>query len=472
MTFTPGDSSGRLLHEESDFEPRTSAIPASDHATPRSLGGRDSSPSGAEPAVDLGTAHAYSRRWSLWRQPRRQVAYILGFELVAVIWAIFEIWRMAAPAGVDWIRFGILSACGLFHSQLTRRQEDRRRSHTPTVHIDLTTIWSFPAVLLLPVPLALLVIVAIRAHRWLVGRRPLYKFAFSTASIALAAMSTQLVLELIHPDAWDYLGTAKAMSSFAAFAVAGGVYVLVQALLVGGALALGSAAPTMRSVFGSRDDNLLDIATVALGIVTALVAVSMPPALVIMLAVSVLGNRIAEIQQLRADARTDPKTGLLNVTGWREAARRELARGQRLSGRFTLLMIDLDHFKAINDTWGHPAGDDVLQMVARVLSQSMRPADIVARFGGEEFLALLPDTDGEQAYRAAERIRRTVMELQVVTTDKRNHRTTIRDQTTSIGLATYPQDGTSIDALLQAADSALYKAKEGGRNRVRLASTP
>src|SRR6201999_4197783 len=102
---------------------------------------------------------------------------------------------------------------------------------------------------------------------------------------------------------------------------------------------------------------------------------------------------------------TDSKTGLLNMRGWRESAVKELARADRTRAPVGVLMVDLDHFKQINDTWGHPAGDDMLLAVANVLRTETRPADVVGRFGGEEFVVLLPDADDEAAAAAADRIR-------------------------------------------------------------------
>ena len=95
--------------------------------------------------------------------------------------------------------------------------------------------------------------------------------------------------------------------------------------------------------------------------------------------------------------RTDPKTGLLNMRGWREVAEREMNRASRDDMPCALLMVDLDHFKSINDTWGHPAGDDVLEYVSHALRSATRPSDVIGRFGGEEFVLLLPDADTEEA---------------------------------------------------------------------------
>jgi diguanylate cyclase (GGDEF)-like protein len=132
-------------------------------------------------------------------------------------------------------------------------------------------------------------------------------------------------------------------------------------------------------------------------------------------------------------------------------------------------MVDLDHFKSINDTWGHPAGDDVLEYVAHALRSATRPSDVIGRFGGEEFVLLLPDADLGEAKAAGERIRQTIAGLHVPTTDKRGGPVAIANRTTSVGVAVCPEHGNQLEDLLQAADAAVYEAKENGRDQVCLA---
>src|SRR5699024_684747 len=131
--------------------------------------------------------------------------------------------------------------------------------------------------------------------------------------------------------------------------------------------------------------------------------------------------------------------------GWSESAERTLNRIGRSESTLAVLMIDLDHFKRINDSFGHPAGDDVLLNVAHTLRDIVRPADIVGRFGGEEFLVMLPDADAATATVAAERIRSTIAGLDIVTTDKRGNETIITGRTTSIGIAIFPQHGRTLE---------------------------
>ncbi|WP_291415978.1 GGDEF domain-containing protein [Actinophytocola sp.] len=411
------------------------------------------------------------RQWAFWRQRPRLIAYMLTCELAAITCIVLATVTAPTPIGSDWLRLAAVAICATVHLQLSRRQEERRRSRKVTVQIDLVGIWSFASVVVLPVQLALLGIVLSRTQRWFVARRPLYRFAFSTSSVLLAAVATHQMVTAFGPRSWSDLSVPDSITEFGILLLGGLVYFSAQAAVIGiGAILLSTSRPTIRTVLGTKDDNELEALTIALGTVAAILLVNLPAALAIIVVISVIGNRIAEVRQLQVDVRTDPKTGLLNMRGWREGAERALSRVERANGSAAVLMVDLDHFKSINDTWGHPAGDDMLEYVAHALRGATRPSDIVGRFGGEEFVVLLPEADAGEAEQAGERIRRMISELHVPTTDKRGGPVAITDRTTSIGVAVYPQHATGLGDLLQAADAAVYEAKENGRDQVRLAS--
>ncbi|MBI2537269.1 MAG: GGDEF domain-containing protein [Gemmatimonadetes bacterium] len=141
-----------------------------------------------------------------------------------------------------------------------------------------------------------------------------------------------------------------------------------------------------------------------------------------------------------------------------ETLEKEARRAQRNARPFALLMIDVDHFKRYNDAFGHLAGDDVLKRVADALQGTVRTADYAARYGGEEFIALLPETPLDSALEVAERIRTRMAEEEFGTNGSR--------VTLSIGLGEFPTDGATPEAVIAAADGALYRAKEHGRNCV------
>jgi diguanylate cyclase (GGDEF)-like protein len=195
-------------------------------------------------------------------------------------------------------------------------------------------------------------------------------------------------------------------------------------------------------------------------------AVAMSP-LCVVLALCLLTplRRSAAYARLADSARTDPKTGLLNYASWRHAAAVELARAARTQCPTCILMLDLDHFKAVNDRCGHLAGDQALGVVAGLLRAQLRQYDLAGRFGGEEFVVMLPQTGVTQALQIAQRLRSAVAEARVDTIDVRASEVNLR-VTISIGVAI--AESADLDAILTAADSACYQAKMAGRNRVRL----
>jgi diguanylate cyclase (GGDEF)-like protein len=433
-------------------------------------------PTTASPTSDTTSNTSSTRRsfrppnWALWRRPKGFIAFLIVAEVLAIAWfaAIFA--NSPGITLLDWLRFAILTTGATVHIQLTRRQEERRRNRVQTVLVDLTAVWVFPAAIILPAPLTVLLVLLIRIQHWFVARRPAHNFVFSSITHMLAATVAHYVFVALGGQQWAALSVTGSLTEFGQLVAVALVYEAVQILYVGSILSLAAKAkPTVHSVLGSKADNLLEAITIGLGAVTAILLVILPPTVAIMAVVTVVFNRLAELDQLQDDVRTDPKTQVFNMRGWTESAERALARAAKADDRLGILMIDLDHFKWINDTFGHPAGDDVLRNLAQLLDEVTRPTDVVGRFGGEEFLVLLPEADQAAAAGAAERIRAAVAELRIMTTDKRGAKITVFDRTASIGVAVYPDHGDSLEKLMQAADAAVYEAKEGGRNQVRLA---
>jgi two-component system, cell cycle response regulator len=172
-------------------------------------------------------------------------------------------------------------------------------------------------------------------------------------------------------------------------------------------------------------------------------------------------------QELLMLSRTDGLTGLTNRRHFEERLAAEFQRSMRYRSPLSCLLLDIDHFKKVNDTWGHPFGDLVLKEVAQVARKALRDVDVLARYGGEELVALLPETAPEEAFRAAERVREGVGALRLPYSAPGKAPVTVRC-TASIGVATYPAPGiTSAETLLAATDECLYAAKQGGRNQVR-----
>ncbi len=181
----------------------------------------------------------------------------------------------------------------------------------------------------------------------------------------------------------------------------------------------------------------------------------------------IVESTMADNARLEQLAQTDPLTQLLNRRALTERISAEMERALRYDSTLALLMIDLDHFKKVNDNYGHLVGDDVLRDVGQLLLETIRGSDIVARYGGEEFLLLLPETDDVGAEAFAERIREAVERHPFGGGSSGDGK--ILSLTSSIGVAVYPAARIeSVEDLLARADAALYRAKADGRNRVRM----
>lgn len=191
---------------------------------------------------------------------------------------------------------------------------------------------------------------------------------------------------------------------------------------------------------------------VALGVLAALLVVALGGAWR-------TRRRLARAERLAA---TDGLTGLPNRRQADEMLERLVAAARRAGRPLAVVLVDLDHFKAINDRFGHAAGDVALRETAAAIRELLRTGDHVARFGGEEFLVLLPDTRGTDAVAVADKLRRRIAGLDADAIDG--------GLSASLGVAALPEDGDDPEELIRAADAALYRAKENGRDRVETAT--
>lgn len=205
---------------------------------------------------------------------------------------------------------------------------------------------------------------------------------------------------------------------------------------------------------------MVDAVELCVGITVAILVQLSPLLLAIAVPPTLLLQRSLLYQQLQTAARTDPKTGLLNAPTWEQAAVNEISRARSTQGRTAVLIIDIDHFKRVNDSHGHLFGDQVLLGVATTIAQELRQSDLLGRFGGEEFVVLLPGADIEEAGRVAERLRARVGGMEIAVDG------VPVAITVSVGVAVAGDHGDDLVELLTAADLALYRAKETGRNRV------
>jgi diguanylate cyclase (GGDEF)-like protein len=177
-------------------------------------------------------------------------------------------------------------------------------------------------------------------------------------------------------------------------------------------------------------------------------------------------SNAALVSHIHEESITDPLTGAYNRRGWSDLGQREVARVHRSGHPMSVVMLDIDHFKSINDTWGHTLGDEVLISLVSRVEANLRDIDILGRYGGEEFIVLLPETDHRAAVQVAERLRSTIAATPIIAQPQQ------LSITISLGIVTLsPEEPTTFEQLTEMADTALYQAKRTGRNRLVSAPT-
>lgn len=412
--------------------------------------------------------------------PMSLIVYVLAVitcNLALIAWQLAD----TSIRGSDLLLFGSLLAAAAICIEALRRLGQ------PTgVSRDLLSAWWLPIALLLPPLYALLAPFVIGAVLYLRAQRmPLYRRMFSSAALGLAGAATSAAFHLAVPGAAPTVAptaaptAAQAAAQAAAHTVLSGsrawltqppvmlaavgcavVFAVVNSFTVAVAAHLAEPEAAIRKLLWDRETLLLDLTETCVGILVAVTCALSYLLLLVALPPVILLQRSLMHQQLAAAARTDPKTGLLNATAWQREADAEVVRAQRTSSPLALLLIDVDHFKRVNDGHGHLIGDEVLRALAAELRQQVRESDVVGRFGGEEFTVLLPRTDAADARGIAERLRASASRMSVAASDARIQ------VTVSIGVALLGQHGRDLFELLAAADVALYKAKDAGRDQV------
>jgi len=420
--------------------------------------------------------------WAFDRLPKRRRlrAYLIVVTAIEFILAAWQLTRLQ-PHTSQLELFAVVLGCGAVCVEATRRGG----TPPPGTH-DLLTAWWLPAALLLPPEYALLGPVLIGAYtHWRARQGPLYWRAFTAAALGLAGAASSLLFQslfsLAHPHG-PWLHDPVMVVGAACCAA---LFVLVNAVLValagraarpgvsrpdvswpGGSWPSGSW-PTVSRTSATRDFEslLVDAAGLCAGVLVTIACTLSWVMLVVALPPVILLQRSLLHQQLRAAAQSDPKTGLLNAVAWQREAEQRIGRARRLGVAAGILLVDIDHFKRVNDTYGHLAGDDLLAATASTLGQHVRACDVLGRFGGEEFVAVLPGAGQQEACHIAERLRGRVREIAVPARGATSPDDTVT-VTVSIGVAALGLDGEDLFELLAAADAALYRAKKSGRDRV------
>jgi diguanylate cyclase (GGDEF)-like protein len=375
---------------------------------------------------------------------------------------------------LHWLWFGLLLLGSIVYLEAASGIERIREvaaEGTPYVH--LLTVWLFAGVLLLPPPLLCALIALGYLHSWARVyrfRALVHRKVFSAATVVLGCLGAYMVLHLVYPRTdTSFAAALDGPTGLLAVVVAGTAYRAINHGLVIIVILATNLDRTVRAALGPATDQLMLAGAVGLGSGTAVVMTARPwwtPLLI----VTVLALHTGLLMpQFRDASRSDAKTGLFDAVFWSKLVSDELDRSRRLNGSLGVLLLDLDHFKRVNDGYGHLAGDQVLRAVADALKRSVRGHDMVGRYGGEEFAIVLPGTEADDVRAAAERVRAAIGELAVTVVDLDGDTRIVRGLTASVGAAVYPEHGTDRTSLLLAADAALYDAKTAGRDCTRVA---
>jgi diguanylate cyclase (GGDEF)-like protein len=396
------------------------------------------------------------RGWALWAVPRRGIATLVGLEAAAVP-LVAWLWVERGVSWHDLVVLALLCAVSLLTNEATDRIEFLRRALVaqPGVYSGHNSVACFAGLLVLPPPAAVLQVLVMYAHTAYRYRRdqtgPLYRPVWTATTVVYGTIAAAEVFHNLHGrvDRIKFPETGVLALTLAVYTTVGLVMLLVG---------MRQAVRTVpfRQLLPGRSQVLEEQATLVIGILTAVMIKDAPYLAPVTFLLAGVLHRASLVGALQEAATVDAKTGLLNAAAWADRAQTELVRCGREGTKASLLLVDIDHFKAVNDEHGHLTGDVVLAAVGKALRDELRAVDLLGRFGGEEFAALLPTTDLAVAVSAAQRVRARIASMPL---------TSGISITASIGVA----DSTGLSELtelLAAADRALYRAKDAGRDRV------
>jgi len=405
--------------------------------------------------------------WAWPRLPLGFRAYVGLVPLAAAGLACYAASQTQWQA-TDLVKFVLLVGCGMISVAATPRTAYLQGGMTR----DFLTVWVLPVAILLPpvyamlTPIPLQILTQFRVHRGVVYRR-----VFTVAAIALAYGAASVLFRAFPASfAGGSIGTGRHALTFtvavAACEIVGG---RGHHLLIVGGIKLTDPTVRIAELELNREALQGDFAEFDLGVlITVVVAVNAALA-VFAVPTVLLVRRFMMHAQLLAQSRIDTKTGLLNASTWEHEAAVEIARAVRTGTPLALALVDIDHFKVVNDTHGHLVGDKALRAVADGLRSQLRVYDVAGRFGGEEFVVLLPHACEEDALSIAERLRTHIAALSIPVNDEDESEPHVK-LTISVGVAALNGDNRELTDMMAAADAALYHAKVTGRNKTHVIS--
>jgi diguanylate cyclase (GGDEF)-like protein len=402
------------------------------------------------------------REWAWWQLP-----IVLRIYVGAVPLAAFGIMAYAASQTSwntsDLLKFLLFLTCGLVSVVATPKMAYLQSGSVK----DFITAWVLPVAILLPPVYALILPVPLFAlTQWRASSGLLHRRVFSAAAIGLAYSTGALIFRAFP-------------ASFAGGAIGIGAHALTWVVavivceLVGGTghrflilLGIKLSDPSVHLLRAelNREALLGAFAEFDLGVLITVVVAVYPLLAILAVPTILLARRFMMHGPLVEQTRIDTKTGLLNAMTWEREAAVEVERAVRINAPLAVALVDIDHFKRVNDTYGHLVGDRVLRAVVDGLSSQLRVYDLAGRFGGEEFIILLPQAREADARAVAERLRQYVGSLEIPIDDEPDCCIFVR-LTISVGVAALDGEQRELTDLMAAADAALYYAKETGRNK-------
>ena len=405
------------------------------------------------------------RHWDVWRLPpaARALVIVVPCSYVAVVTLVaFHTSFMVRDIGIA-AAFTLAAVASIEISM--RLAWPRARSDR--VSRDCLTAWILPVALVLP-PLYVAVMATVpslylQARVW---RAQLMKLVYSIASIGLgytAAAEVHVAIAPAGPHSWTTTRLIGSTRADLALAAAVAVWWVGHNFLICSIVALTAGFDRVKTFLRDIENHAVDLVIACVGIVFA-VLWSVSPVAAALLVPPVLLLQHQFFSNLRAAVRTDQLTELASAPYWRDVASREVHRASAAGAEVSLLVIDLDNFKSVNDVHGHLVGDAMLSVAARAIVAAVRPRDLVGRLGGEEFGVILAGLNLLDAEGAAQRVREQVGAARLRTDDGG-----WLSVTASIGVAAVTVNGDSFEQVLTAADRAMYAAKAAGRNCVRAA---
>ena len=407
-----------------------------------------------------------ARAWPIWENPPWLRAYIAAVAAVNLL-AIGLAFRAGLGSGRSLVLLGILVACEAATVEFTKRAGEIIGNAK-----DVYGVWEIPVAILLPPVYALLVPILRQVLvQWRIQRSArLHRRIFTAGVLGLSYGAASLVFHAI-------MGSPPGVAVAPGGHMPAWIIAVAVAGVVKWAVDTGLVLPALKSSYPGKIREMLlggealqnDVAELCVAVlVTLAVAVSLPT-VVFAVPLVVLLQRSFRHAQLVTASRIDSKTGLLNAATWDREAAAEVSRAVRTRTPLALVLVDIDHFKGVNDTFGHLTGDRALKAIARTFRIFLRDYDLIGRFGGEEFALLLPHTSALDAYGIAERVRKHIAATALDVgdlPDGEHVRVTVSMGVAALGAPWDTRTGSQITDLLAAADRALYRAKRAGRDQV------